>query len=482
MYLGIDVGTQSLKAIVVDGAARPLGAGASPYRPSYPRASWAEHDPRVWLAALRPAIAQAIEAANLKPSDIKGLAICGQLDGCIGTTRDAEPVAPAIIWMDRRATAEVSDIDARLIRERAGLVLDSTHMAAKIRWSKRHLERAQEVVTWHQPVSFVVEALTGARVLDHSLASTTMLYGLAQRGWDVELLAAFGIDRDVLPAIASAGDCAGQLTVAGAKLTELPAGLPVAVGTGDDFSNPLGCGIAQPGAVAVTLGTGEAIAGISAQLVSDAEQLLETHVYPTGLYHLGNPGWLSGGAVTWFLGTFSVSSAAEMSALAAGAPPGCDGLTFLPALSGTTAPRWSSSARGCFYGMSAAHTKAHFARAVLEGTSFAMRDVVDRLAALGVDGNIRILGGGAASPVWTQIRADLLGREVDALEDGDASAMGAAMLATVAAGEVSDVETACARLALPLRRVTPNLSHGAAYGEAYARYRLLFDSLEPMFN
>ena len=201
-----------------------------------------------------------------------------------------------------------------------------------------------------------------------------------------------------------------------------------------------------------------------------------------GHHHLGNPGWLSGGAVTWFLSTFSVQSAAEMSALAESVPPGSEGLLFLPALSGAMAPRWVASARGCFYGMTAAHTKAHFARAVFEGTSFAMRDVVDRLAALGVTaGRIRLLGGGALSDVWTQMRADLTGTVVEALEEGDSSAMGAAMLAVVAAGDAPDVHTVCARAPLKVRQVDPIPGNRAVYDEAYWRYRALFTALEPMF-
>jgi xylulokinase len=479
MYLGIDIGTQSIKALIVDDGLRLLGLGSSGYRPSYPRPGWAEQDPHLWLAGLRPAIAQALEAAGLAPADIKGLAVCGQLDGCIGTTADGEPIAPAIIWMDRRATAEITGICPELVRQKAGLVLDTTHMAAKIRWSMRNLP-GHAVITWHQPVSFVVEALTGERVMDHSLASTTMLYGLSARDWDDALLLAFEIDREKLPRIADAASAAGELSARGASLTGLPAGIPVAVGTGDDFANPLGCGIAQPGAVAVTLGTGEAISGISDALVLDSERLLETHAYPSGHYHLGNPGWLSGGAVSWFLTTFGVKSAEEMSALAARVPPGAEGVIFLPALSGATAPRWSASMRGGFHGMTAAHGKAHFARAVLEGTSFAMRDVVDRLGALGIAGSVRLLGGGATSSVWTQIRADLLGRDVEALEECDASAMGAAMLAAVVGGAAPDVGTACARLALPLSRVEANWANRGVYDDAYGRYRRLFDAIEPL--
>ncbi|MDO8358575.1 MAG: FGGY family carbohydrate kinase [Devosia sp.] len=483
MYLGIDIGTQSLKVVIADADLRPLGMGRVPYRPSYPRPGWAEQDPTLWLSALRPAIGAALASAHVAPSDIKALAICGQLDGCIGVTRDGDAVAPAIIWMDRRASAETADVDPALVRERAGLVLDATHMAAKIRWSRRHIDRAADVAVWHQPVSFIVEALTGNRVMDHSLASTTMLYGLAARTWDASLLTAFGIDPATLPLLADAHSIAGGLSEKGARLTGLEIGIPVAVGTGDDFSNPLGCGITEPGTVSVTLGTGEAISALSEQLVIDAEMLVETHAFPGGYFHIGNPGWLSGGAISWFLTTFSVASAAEFSALAASVPPGSDGLLFLPALSGAMAPRWVSAARGAFYGITATHSKSHFARAILEGTSFAMHDVLDRLDVLGVPtGRIRIMGGGGASDVWTQIRADLTGKRIETLQEGDASAMGALVLAVAAAGEAPDIRSASQRLHLSLAGMEPIIGNRSIYEDSYRRYRDLFAALEPLFG
>jgi xylulokinase len=479
-YLGIDIGTQSLKAVVTGEDLRPVGWGSVPYQPVHPRPGWAEQDPGLWLTALRPAIAQALDVAGLTSVDVRAVAVCGQLDGCIGVDRDGAALGPAIIWMDRRA--EVDGIDPVLVRDRAGLVCDGTHMAAKIRWRQRHDPNASMVVMWHQPVTFVVEALCGRRVIDRGLASTTMLYGLDARGWDSDLLEVFGIDPAELPELADAADVAGALNARGAELTGLPLGTLLAVGTGDDFSNPLGCGISRPGTVSVTLGTAEAVAALAEEPLIDQEMLVETHAFPGGLFHIGNPGWLSGGAVNWFASTFSVDGAAEVSRLAETAPPGCDGLTFLPALSGAMTPRWIASARGAFYGMTPAHGKAHFARAVLEGTAFAMRDIIDRLAAMGVaTGSIRIVGGGARSAVWTQMRADLTGRPAEALVSDDASAIGAAVLAATAAGALPDCVSASEALALPLRQIEPNPANREAYEDAYQRYRALFAALEPMY-
>ena len=170
--------------------------------------------------------------------------------------------------MDRRAEAEVAGIDSSYMRERTGLVLDSTHMAAKIRWSARNLPATRKAALWHQPVSFVVAALCGRAVMDHALASTTMLYGLRERDYAADLLAAFDIDRNTLPAVDDACATAGSLTSAGSELTGLDVGTPVAVGTGDDFSNAIGAAVTTPGFVAATIGTAEAIG--AAKLAQEA--------------------------------------------------------------------------------------------------------------------------------------------------------------------------------------------------------------------
>jgi xylulokinase len=477
--LGIDIGTQSLKAAILDDELNLLAAADRHYQPTFPQAGWAEQSPQLWLDALGPVIAEALVLAGLHRGDIRSLAICGQLDGCIAVDRDRAALGPAIIWMDRRAVEEIDHIDPQLIQSRCGLVLDATHMAAKIRWLARHHPDAP-VAMWHQPVSYLVAMLTGEAVISHSLASTTMLYGMRGRDWDDELLAAFGIARATLPRIADEHSVAGSLSARGAELTGLAAGTAVAVGTGDDFSSPLGCGVCRPGVVAVSLGTAETVGALADRPITDEELLVETHAYPGGCYHLGNPGWLSGGAVRWARSLLSVESDAAFSTLAAAAPAGCDGLTFMPSLTGAMAPRWIADARGSFIGLSTAHGPQHLARAVLEGTAFAMRDVVDRLDVLGVrTDRLRIMGGGARSDIWCQIRSDIAGRPADVLDNADASAIGAGLFAAVAGGVRGDVATASASLRHALREVEPDPRMEQVYDSAYRRYRDRFAALEP---
>lgn len=481
MYVGVDIGTQSLKAVVCDEALKVVGEASVAYEPSYPRLGWAEQDPSLWEEALGPGVARALGDAQAGPDDVQALGVAGQLDGCIPVDADGMALAPAIIWMDRRAVAETADVDPDLVLERAGVVLDATHMAAKIRWLQRHGPGGAAL--YHQPVSYLVARLTGQRSMDHGLASTTMLYNLARRDYDETLLASFEISRDRLPDVADASEVAGRLSPAGAAMAGLPVGLPVAVGTGDDFSNPLGAGLATPGRVACALGTAEVVGALSAEAVIDRQALVETHAYAGGLFFVENPGWLSGGALSWFVKAHRLADAAELDRLAGAVPPGADGLTFLPALSGAMAPEWVATARGSYYGLTAGHGTGHMARAVLEGCAFAMRDVVERLRSLAVPlSSLLLVGGGARSALWAQIRADATGLAVEIPCKHDTSPIGAAMLGAVAVGAWPDLAAAAERVGEIDRIVEPDPTTKGAYDEAYARYRDLFDCLRPLYR
>jgi xylulokinase len=481
--VGIDIGTQSLKAVILGEGLRLLGAGACVYEPRFPQPLWAEQDPALWLDALRPAIEGALRQARLPGSAIGALGIAGQLDGCVPVDGDGRALGPCLIWMDRRASREIEAVPPALVMEKAGVVLDPTHMAAKIRWLKRHHPHAARIRRFHQPVSYAVSHLTSRHVFDEAVASTTMLYSLWDRRLDPELCAIFEIAPDELPEIDHAEAVAGKLDKAGAALTGLRAGIPVAVGTGDDFSNPLGAGIVEPGRAVVTLGTAEVVGAVHAKAVIDKRALVETHGYAGGRFFVENPGWLSGGALAWFVETFRLTGVVELDELAAAAPPGAGGVTFLPTLSGAMAPEWNSGARGVFYGLTAAHGSSHLARAVLEGCAFAMRDVIERLDELGVDaGRLLLLGGGARSRIWAQIRADLVQRPVEIAAVADSSPMGAALLAAVAAGAAASLDEAAAAIAPATSLVEPDSGTRTAYDEAYGRYRRLFDSLKPMFG
>lgn len=482
MLVGVDIGTQSLKVAVTDLSLAVQGEASHCYRPHFPGPDRAEQDPRLWESALGPAIAEALAAAGLAAGQVTALCICGQLDGCIPVGRQGELRGPCITWMDRRASEELGDIDKDLLHAVTGLVPDASHLAAKIRWLKRHDEDAALTARYHQPVSYMVERLTGVSVIDHALASTSMLYDLRAQDYDASLLSAFGVTLAELPALAQSGERAGKLTIQGAALTGLCAGIPVAVGTGDDFSTPLGAGLVEPGQVSVAIGTGEVVGALFADPVIDAACLVETHVYPAGGYFVENPGWLSGGAVAWLKDLLRLENFEAFDELAAAAPPGSDGLIFLPALTGAMSPEWIAGARGCFYGMAPSHGTPHLVRSLLEGCGFAMRDVLTRLETLGArPSSLTLLAGGSRSRVWAQMRADIADLPVTLPRHAHSSVIGAAMLAGVASGAFKHIKEAAALLSAPAESLLPDLSAGAKLDQSYQRYRRLFASLKSIF-
>jgi len=471
LLVGIDLGTQSTKAVVCDERLAVLGAGRVAYAPSFPRPGWAEQDPRLWLDALAPAIEDALAAAGRAPSDVAALAVTGQLDGMIAVDAAGAALGPCLPWLDRRATAELPALDPDRFLTTTGQVADASHLAAKARWWDR-THRVIRAAAFHQPVSFVVEQLAGERVLDPSLASTTMLWDLDAGIWSPELCAAFELEPARLPSVAPAASAAGALTARGAALTGLPAGVVVAVGTGDDFAAPLGAGVG-PGELACVLGTAEVVGARAVAAVRDRGRLVETHAYPAGGFFVENPGWLAGGALAW-LGALVHLDAAAVDAAAASAPPGAGGVAFLPALGGAMTPAWDPDARGAFVGLTPAHGAPHLCRAVYEACAYAMRDVAERIAALGIPmTSLRLLGGGARSRTWAAIRADTLGLPAALPADVDTAPVGAAMCAAVAAGIHADLRAAAAALPGPAETIVPDPAQRALHDAGHARYRAL---------
>lgn len=471
--VGIDLGTQSCKAVVCGDDLRVLGKHSVSLTTQFPQPGWAEQDPRAWEAALAPAIAGALAKAGLHANDISALAIVGQLDGCVAVDASCAPLHPCLIWQDRRAVDEALRAPAGQVFAITGQVADPSHLAPKAAWLQRPKAR------FHQPVSYLVERLTGEAVIDVALASSCMLLELATRTWSPALLAAFELSPAQLPSIRETCAIAGTLTAEGARLTGLPVTTIVAVGTGDDFANPLGAGITQPGSIAVTLGTAEVVGALSTTLVLDrsAEPMVETHAYPTGAFFVENPGWLSGGAIEWAVALLGLADARALDALAATAPPGCDGATFVPALAGAMTPVWRPHARGTFHGLAASHGREHLARAVLEGLAFGCRDVVDRLATMGLAGDrVVLVGGGANSALWAQLRADITGLRHEVIANPDTSPLGAAMIASVAAGHFADLVAAATRVIPPHTDYEP----GDRQDAAYERYCRLVAALAPL--
>ena len=493
VHLGIDIGTQSLKCVLLDHELEVMGRGSKGYATHFGDNGVAEQNPEDWVDAFFIALKLACSQANVEPSAIDSVGVAGQLDGALIVDKTGQMVGPCLIWMDRRATEFVPDVDPSVFRNQTGQVPDASHMGPKIAWLNRNVS-AGVGCRFHQPVSWFVEMLCGAFKIDPCLVSTTMMYSLQENDWDRELCKIFGVTEAQLPEIAPAETLAGRTSGAVAAKAGLRKGVAVAVGTGDDFATPFGAGLfsknnsddmATP--YVAVLGTAEVVGGLCETRVIDETGLLETHPFIGGGYFLENPGWLSGGALTWLVELLGFKGFDELFAIAETASPGADGLTFLPALTGAMAPEWNADARGCFYGLTPAHKRSHLARAVLEACAFAMRDVTERLdSLLPKTPSIRLLGGGAVSDFWGQIRADIAGKDVvvqRGTQAADECPRGAALLGMIACGALGSAREAAEktrRLDMPSAR-QKFMPSGHTYDAAYERYSALFESLRPMF-
>ena len=484
--IGADIGSQSVKAVLLDPGGRCVRTAARPLRMTHPSDGWAEQDPYSWEQALAGAVRELVDGGGPEPGEVAALALGCQVDGVIALDGQLNPLRPAIIWLDRRAGRQAARLEERIGRDAifsaTGLVPDATHGAPKMMWLYEHEPAVVDRATALVPVaSYLLARLTGVLAQDPANASSTLLFDIGQQEWNRDLCEASGVDPALLPAVRPAHGIAGTLTARAAASLGLTTSTAVCVGTGDEHSASLAVGAVVPGIVADVTGTAEPVTVAADRPVFDPEQLVETHAHAVqGLYLVENPGFVSGGSTLWLAGNVLRCAQSDVFDFAEQARPGSDGVLFLPALSGSMAPRWNSAMRGVFAGMGMNTGAPQLARAVLEGCAFALRDIVDRLDALGLaDGEVRIVGGGHRSALWCQIKADVLNRPVRRVLAQEATALGAAMLAGVAVGTFDGFTDAVARaVELDPVPVLPSARAVSAYADAYPRYRALFDHVE----
>jgi xylulokinase len=484
--IGCDVGSQSLKALLAGSDGTVLASADAPYDVAYPQPAFAEQDAADWLDALELVVRGVVREAGVDPVDVEGLGIAAQLDGLVPVDRRGRPLRPAILWMDRRATAQCERLRGRSAPERVfeitGLNLDAAHVAPKAMWLRDCEPETFDEASWlPSPASFVVEWLTGERILDRTNASSTMLYDVVADGWSDELLDLSELEPDLFGRVVSSSQIVGELTGEAADRLGLARGTSVVAGCGDDHGGCLGAGVVGPDVVGDVVGTAEPIGATARSAIRDPERLVETHFHAAdGMWLLQNPGFVSGGTVRWCSDLLGIEGPAEFFELAATAPPGADGVTFLPCLGGATTPVWNDAARGAFAGLALHHGPAHVARAVVEGCVFGFRDIVDQLGRVGISTeDVRVVGGGARSEFWCQLKADATGRPLRRVRGDHATAAGAAMLAGVGVGTYASLVDAADLMVELDEPIEPRAELRPVYDEAYRRYRELCRFLTP---
>ncbi|HMQ14704.1 MAG TPA: xylulokinase [Phycisphaerae bacterium] len=499
LLLGIDVGTTGCKALLIDAeGGGPVADATRGHRLDTPRPLWAEQDPECWWEGACAVIRQVLARAGAEPRRVAAVGLTGQMHGLVLLDSAGDVLRPAILWNDQRTAAQCAEITRRVGKARVlqltGNPVLTGFTAPKIAWVRKHepavYERAAHVLL---PKDYVRYKLTDQLAADVSDASGTSLFEVGRRRWSDEMLAALDLPRAWLPHVFESAEIAGRITGPAALRCGLLPGTPVVAGAGDQAAQAIGGGILREGDVAVTLGTSGVVFAACDSYRAEPSGRLHAfcHAAP-GAWHVMGVMLSAGGSLRWFrdaLGAEERARAASerrdvydvLLAPAADVPAGCEGLLFLPYLTGERTPHADPAARGVFFGLTLRHGKGHMARAVLEGVAYGLRDGLELVRGLGIDARqIRLSGGGAASPLWRQMLADVFNRPLALPEINQGAAYGAALLAGVGAGAFRDAAEAAERCVHVAQSVSPG-ALVAEYERGYERFRALYPALAPHF-
>ncbi len=491
LFLGLDVGTSGVKALLVAADGAVAAAASEPLALGTPRPGWAEQDPADWWRAGAAAV-RAVLAAR-PGARVAAVGASGQMHSSVFLDRAGAVIRPALLWCDGRTTAECAAITARAggegrLRELVRNPALEGFTLPKVLWLRAHEPDAYaRLATVLLAKDFVRYRLTGALATEPSDASGTLMFDPARGRWSDELLAAVEVAPSLLPAVGGSAEVLGRVTAEAAAATGLPLGTPVVGGGADNACGAAGVGVVAPGEAVASWGTSGTVLAPTAEPLVDPGLRAHTfcHVAPDVWYVMGVI-LSAGGAFAWYREQLARDLAAagdadaRLDAEAASVAPGADGVTFLPYLQGERTPHRDASLRGAFFGLSLAHARAHLTRAVLEGVTFAMRDSVGILRELGLSpGELLLTGGGARSAFVRRLQADVYGVPVSTVDREEGPAYGAALLAAVGAGAYPDL-AAAARATLtrgPQERPDPDAHR--AYEAPYARFRALAPAARP---
>jgi xylulokinase len=482
--LGIDIGTGGSRALLAGEDGRVLASATAEHAAfRSPEAAWAEQDPADWWRAAQQAIQQVLAASGVRGDQVTAIGLSGQMHGTVVLDERGAVLRPAIIWCDQRGAAEARELErslgaARLLALTSNPALTNFTLI-KLLWLRHHEpETFRRIRHLLLPKDYVRFCLSGEYAMDVAEASGTLLLDVAHRRWSPEMIAASGLPASVLPALYESPEVCARVSAEAAALTGLRAGTPIVGGAGDQAAGAVGMGISRPGAVSATIGTSGVVFAATARPTLDPRGRLHTfcHAIP-GRWHVMGVTQAAGLSLRWWRELLG-GDYDQLTAAATDIAPGAEGVLWAPYLMGERTPHCDPDVRAALVGLAAHHTRAHIARAVLEGVAFSLRDTFTIFAELGVPvERIRLGGGGARSPLWRQIQADIYNHAVETLTAEEGAAMGAALLAGAGTGVWRDVDAACDAAVHTAATVASRPDVAQLMDSRYAAYRRLYPAL-----
>jgi xylulokinase len=491
LWLGLDTGTGSTRALLLNGSGNQVAAFSAPHeemRMDHP--GWAEQRPDDWVAAAAHAIQGVLSSAGVRGADIQGIGLSGQMHGLVLLDDAGSVIRPSLIWCDQRSQPQVDFINRTLGPERVVASIANPVLTGftlpKLLWVRDHeprnFERMRHILL---PKDYVRYWLTGGFATEVSDASGTALLDVVRRQWSTAMLDGLGLDRSLLPRVHESVEITGVVSQSAAKLTGLKAGTPVVGGGGDQAASAVGNGVVRSGIASCTLGTSGVVFAHTDAAAWDAPGRVHTfcHAVPEK-WHVMGVTQGAGLSLQWLRNQLMPGASYDaLTAEASQAPTGSQGLFWLPYLMGERTPHLDSTARGGWIGLTARHTRADLIRSVIEGVCYSQKDCLRIIESLGIPVNsIRISGGGARSRFWRQTLADVFEKPVASLENQEGSAFGAALLAMTGTGAFASVSDACDAGIRETGTLEPRETEAVRYREMYEIYHSLYPALRPAFS
>ena len=486
LYIGIDLGTSAVKLLLMDEAGQVKNVVSREYPLEFPQPGWSQQNPEDWRKAVLEGIPDLL--TGFDPKTVAGIGCGGQMHGLVVLDRDDQVIRPAILWNDGRTARQVDYLNNVIGRERLSAwtanIAFAGFTAPKILWMRENEpENFARIAKIMLPKDYVNYILTGVHACDDSDASGTLLLDVKNKRWSREMLDICGVRETQMPRLFESYQCIGTVKPDIARALGLGDNVKVAAGAGDNAAAAVGTGVVGDGGCNISLGTSGTVFISSKNFGVDRHNALHAFAHADGGYHLMGCMLCAASCNKWLMEEIYKTSdySAEQAPITEDRL-GENHVFFLPYLMGERSPINDTNARGTFLGMTMDTTRADLTQAVLEGVAFAIRDSVEVARSLGIDiRSSKICGGGARSPLWKKMIANILNVELECLECEQGPGMGGAMLAMVACGAYETVQAACDAIVRVASRVTPEPELAARYEKRYRQFQKIYPACKQLF-